>query len=61
MLVEFTRSTGRKIAINADAVAWMEPMVPSGTAICISGKEGDILAIDMQYELAVEAIQDAMS
>lgn len=63
MLVEFTaKKSGKKISINADAVAYVVPDDPgTGCIICISGKEGDEIWIDMQYRLAVEQLQDAMS
>lgn len=61
MLVEFNRMNGIKISINADAVAYCTPADGNGTNICISGKEGDIVWVDMEYRLVAEALQDAMS
>lgn len=61
MLVEFTRMNGGKISINADAVAYAEPASEGATNICISGKEGDVIWVNMDYRLVVEQLQDAMS
>lgn len=63
MLVEFKRVSGGAISINADAVAYVEPALTEsgGTNVCISGKEGDIIWVNMDYRLVIEQLQDAMS
>lgn len=62
MMVEFTRrgsGNGDHVAVNADAVAWIEPLNGGGTSIIFSGRDNDLVHVTADYAAVKEALEEA--
>lgn len=62
VVFEVTSPTNGKIAINAAAVAWigLSAAPVAYTAICISGKETDLIHVTEPYDEVVELLREAL-